>query len=77
MRRVIHWVDGRLRYSGWPPYDCELCVGQHPGQGCYCAYMGAFAPCDPVGSPWSAVFRWMHGFLFFNTSPYWEAWDKA
>ena len=44
-----------VRRALWPPFECELCVGQEYWQGCYCAYHGATAPCDPYVAWWR---RW-------------------
>lgn len=41
MRRRLRM---RLLALGWPSYECELCVGQDPGIGCWCGYHGASAP---------------------------------
>jgi hypothetical protein len=65
--RFSNW----LRELGWPAYDCADCIGMQQ-HGCYCAAYRAYGPCDPDGPAWSAVFRWLHGFLFVNTSPYWD-----
>lgn len=44
LRRRAHWA---IRDLLWPGYPCEQCVGQAPGEGCYCAYYGAIAPGGP------------------------------
>jgi len=38
---VLRW---RVRAWLWPSYECELCVGQEPWRGCWCAYHGAPRP---------------------------------
>lgn len=43
---LLRWID-----KAKPDYECEHCVGQSYGVGCYCQYHGAYAPCEPRG-PW-------------------------
>lgn len=49
--------------KGWPSYACELCVGQEPQQGCYCAYYGASAPgCPPTR--FQQFWRWLYDRIY-------------
>lgn len=73
---MIWRFDRWLRAIGWPTYDCQLCVGQNHWDGCYCAYYNAYAPCGPEPPAWVEVIRWLHGFLFFDLSPYWDCYDS-
>jgi hypothetical protein len=43
--------------------------------GCYCLYYKAVAPsAGPL--PWHDFLRWLHGFLFVWTSPFWTDLDE-
>lgn len=46
------WRRG-LRGLAWPGYECQQCVGQEYGQGCWCAYNGASSPGE--GPEWWRV----------------------
>jgi hypothetical protein len=66
---VIGALDSGLRDLAWPTYDCADCIGMKP-HGCQCAYYDAVAPSTAPGG-WHRFLRWLHGFLFINTSCYW------
>lgn len=40
----MSWAHRLIYEFAWPPYACELCVGQDHWQGCECDYKGAIAP---------------------------------
>lgn len=63
-RRVTFFVNGWLNACGWPSYDCKDCVGAGLQHGCYCAYHGAVAPCDPEPRLIQQIARWLHRRLF-------------
>lgn len=48
----------RVRSWLYPSYECELCVGQEPWQGCYCAHHGAVAAGGDGPGPIRRFFRW-------------------
>lgn len=54
--RKIRWA---VLGVAWPTYDCELCVGQEPQQGCYCAYHGAPRAGGPGPETWRVWLRWL------------------
>lgn len=56
----------------WPPYECELCVGQYPGQGCYCAYYGAPWPGGPGPEWWRVRLRRAVRWWYSLDENYWR-----
>lgn len=46
-----------IRRAAWPVYECELCVGQDPWQGCYCAYYKSDRPGGPDLPLWRRLLR--------------------
>lgn len=71
---MIRRFDWWLRGLAWPTFDCEDCIGMRD-HGCYCLYYKAVAPsAGPL--PWHDFLRWLHGFLFVWTSPFWTDLDE-
>lgn len=72
----VRWVWGWLYHKGWPAYECIDCIGVGCGyyHACYCAHHDAVGPCEEPGESheWA---RWLHGFLFTQTSPFWRERD--
>ncbi len=61
-----------LRRLAWPSFGCEGCHGLGDAYPCECAYYGAGGP--GVGPSEGQVWlRWLHGFIFTTTSPFWIA----
>lgn len=56
-RKIRYRTEAAVRRIAYPNFDCQLCVGQHSWQGCYCAYHGAVAPAGENDQP-----RWYHLF---------------
>lgn len=59
-RYYVTWVIIRLLY---PPYECEMCVGQEPWRGCYCAYYDAYGPAGVETPRWVEIARSVHTFF--------------
>lgn len=43
----MSWLHRLIYDFAWPPYECELCVGQEPQSGCYCAHYDCLLPGVP------------------------------
>lgn len=52
-------VRRKLRDLAWPTYECERCVGQDLGQGCYCAHYDAPGAGRHVESWRAHLRRWL------------------
>lgn len=71
---MILAFDRWLRDKAWPTFDCADCIGMAQ-YGCYCSYYNAIEPSVEPGD-WHLFLRWLHGFLFIKTSPFWTDLDK-
>lgn len=56
------WLGWRLKRLAWPYYNCEWCVGQAPGTGCYCSNSDCVRP----GTPPERWRRWLRKSLQFT-----------
>lgn len=72
---AIRWrVHDGLRNLAWPLFDCADCIGMSQ-YGCYCSYYDCIAPSEGPGD-WHLWLRWLHGFLFPTSSPFWTSLDE-
>lgn len=69
----VLWVWSALYQRGWPGYDCIDCIGAGCGyyNPCYCQYHNCVGPCEEP-TEFHAWVRWLHGFLFTTSSPFWR-----
>lgn len=52
--RHLYWA---MYVVAFPRYECELCIGQEPWSGCYCAYHGAYYPGGGDAPRWRRIAR--------------------